>query len=90
MGVIFPNNGTNPVTGEQVIEEENVPKFLSTMTMAGLYDDSGEWAWMGLPARSGVGGGILAIVPRRRHDRHLFISAGNNYGAAAKDHWLLL
>jgi glutaminase len=72
MGVTLPNNGTVPVTGEQVIKEENVPRFLSTMIMAGLYDDSGDWAWMGLLARSGVGGGIVAIAPRRRRDRHLF------------------
>ena len=54
----------NPVTGEQVIKAANVPYILSTMTMAGLYDGSGGWAWkVGLPAKSGVGGGIVAVVP---------------------------
>jgi glutaminase len=64
MGATLANNGKNPVTGEQVIKAENVPYILSTMMMAGLYDGSGGWAWkVGLPAKSGVGGGIVAIVP---------------------------
>lgn len=64
MGATLANNGINPVSGEQVIKPEYVPHILSTMTMAGLYDGSGGWAWqVGLPAKSGVGGGILAVVP---------------------------
>jgi len=64
MGATLANNGKNPSTGEQVIKPENVPYILSTMTMAGLYDGSGGWAWkVGLPAKSGVGGGIVAVVP---------------------------
>ena len=64
MGATLANNGRNPATGEQVIKAEDVPYILSTMTMAGLYDGSGGWAWhVGLPAKSGVGGGIVAVVP---------------------------
>jgi glutaminase len=64
MGATLANNGKNPKTGEQVIKPENVPHILSTMIMAGLYDGSGGWAWrVGLPAKSGVGGGIVAVVP---------------------------
>jgi glutaminase len=64
MGAVLANNGKNPATGEQVIKREDVPYILSTMTMAGLYDSSGAWAWrVGLPAKSGVGGGIVAIIP---------------------------
>jgi glutaminase len=64
MGAVLADNGKNPATGEQVIKVEDVPFILSTMTMAGLYDSSGAWAWhVGLPAKSGVGGGIVAIVP---------------------------
>jgi glutaminase len=64
MGAVLANNGKNPATGEQVIRTEDVPYILSTMAMAGLYDSSGSWAWhVGLPAKSGVGGGIVAIVP---------------------------
>ena len=64
MGATLANNGKNPATGEQVIKPEDVPEILSSMTMAGLYDGSGGWAWhVGLPAKSGVGGGIVAIAP---------------------------
>jgi glutaminase len=64
MGGTLANNGVNPITGERVIKAENVPHILAAMTMAGLYDGSGGWAWhVGLPAKSGVGGGILSIAP---------------------------
>src|SRR6185436_13134704 len=64
MGATLANNGKNPATGEQIIKAEDVPYILSTMVMAGLYDGSGTWAWhVGLPAKSGVGGGIVAVVP---------------------------
>jgi glutaminase len=64
MGATLANNGVNPATGEQVIKKEDIPHILSTMMMAGLYDGSGGWAWyVGLPAKSGVGGGIVAVVP---------------------------
>jgi glutaminase len=64
MGATLANFGANPFTGEQIIKRENVPQILATMTMAGLYDGSGGWAWhVGLPAKSGVGGGIIAVVP---------------------------
>ena len=64
MGATLANNGINPVTGKRVMKAEDIPEILSAMTMAGLYDGSGGWAWhVGLPAKSGVGGGILAVVP---------------------------
>ena len=64
MGATLANNGKNPITGEQVIKRENVPHILSAMMMAGLYDGSGGWAWhVGIPAKSGVGGGIVAVMP---------------------------
>lgn len=64
MGATLANNGINPATREQVIKREDIPHILSTMMMAGLYDGSGGWAWnVGLPAKSGVGGGIVAIAP---------------------------
>jgi glutaminase len=64
MGATLANGGVNPATGEQVIKRENVPEILSSMMMAGLYDGSGGWAWkVGLPAKSGVGGGIVAVMP---------------------------
>jgi len=64
MGATLANNGINPATGEQVIKREDIPYILSAMTVAGLYDASGGWAWhVGLPAKSGVGGGIVAVAP---------------------------
>lgn len=64
MGATLANNGVNPKTGEQVIKREDIPYILSVMTMAGLYDGSGGWAWhVGLPSKSGVGGGIVAVAP---------------------------
>jgi glutaminase len=64
MGATLANNGVNPSTGERVIKAEDIPYILATMTTAGLYDYSGGWAWhVGLPAKSGVGGGIVAVAP---------------------------
>jgi glutaminase len=64
MGATLANNGVNPASGERVIKAEDIPHILSTMMEAGLYDGSGTWAWnVGLPAKSGVGGGIVAIAP---------------------------
>jgi glutaminase len=49
-----------------VISESNVPHILAVMATAGLYDDSGKWLYAtGLPAKSGVGGGIIAVSPGR-------------------------
>ena len=63
-GATLANNGKNPATGEQVIKPENIPRLLATMTMAGLSDTSGYRAWhVGLPAKGGLGGGIVAVVP---------------------------
>ncbi len=64
MGGTLANHGVNPVTKERCLEARHVPKVLAVMTMAGFYDGSGAWAWnAGLPAKTGVGGGIVAVVP---------------------------
>ena len=64
MGATIANNGVNPATGVRVIKAENIPHILAAMSTAGLYDSSGSWAWhVGLPAKSGVGGGIIAVAP---------------------------
>jgi glutaminase len=56
--------GKNPVTGRQVMDPGKVPGVLAIMATAGLYDDSGKWLYhTGLPAKSGVGGGIVAVAP---------------------------
>jgi glutaminase len=64
MAATLANGGRNPVTGKVVMKPENVPEVLAVMATAGLYDDAGKWLYKtGLPAKSGVGGGIIAIVP---------------------------
>src|SRR5262245_15020174 len=64
MAATLANGGKNPVTGKQCMNTANVPKVLAVMATAGLYDDSGKWLFTtGLPAKSGVGGGILAVSP---------------------------
>jgi glutaminase len=64
MGATLANRGVNPVTGERAIEEEYVKDLLSVMHTCGMYDYAGEWAYrVGIPAKSGVGGGVVAVVP---------------------------
>ena len=64
MAATLANGGKNPVTGKQVMKTENVPGVLSVMAIAGLYDDSGKWLYRtGLPGKSGVGGGLIAVSP---------------------------
>jgi glutaminase len=64
MAATLANGGKNPVSGKQVIKADNLPEILAVMATAGLYDDSGKWLYKtGLPAKSGVGGGIIAVSP---------------------------
>jgi glutaminase A len=64
MAATLASGGRNPVTGKQVIDAARVPSVLAVMSTAGLYDDSGKWLYhTGLPAKSGVGGGIIAVSP---------------------------
>jgi glutaminase len=64
MAATLAAGGKNPVTGKQVMDPTKVPGVLAVMATAGLYDDSGKWLYhTGLPAKSGVGGGIIAVAP---------------------------
>jgi glutaminase len=64
MAATLAGGGTNPVTGKKVLDADKVPGVLAVMATAGLYDDSGKWLYhTGLPAKSGVGGGIIAVSP---------------------------
>ena len=64
MAATLAASGKNPVTGKQVLDAAKVPGVLAVMATAGLYDDSGKWLYhTGLPAKSGVGGGIIAVSP---------------------------
>ena len=66
MAATLANGGRNPITGKQVVSPDHVHRILAVMATAGLYDDSGIWLYeVGLPAKSGVGGGIIAVAPGR-------------------------
>jgi len=64
MAATLANGGVNPVTKKKVVSPQTVMYTLPVMATAGLYDDSGIWLFnSGLPAKSGVGGGLLAVCP---------------------------
>ncbi|MCU0709309.1 MAG: glutaminase A [Pirellula sp.] len=64
MGATLANRGVNPITGERAIDACYVKDLLSVMYNCGMYDFAGEWGYrIGIPAKSGVGGGIVAVVP---------------------------
>ncbi|MGY4417996.1 glutaminase [Bradyrhizobium sp. JR6.1] len=66
MAATLANRGINPLTGEQVVTPYAIARTLSVMTSSGMYDYAGEWIYrVGIPAKSGVGGGILAALPAR-------------------------
>jgi glutaminase len=58
------NGGVNPLTGQRAVAAQHVGPILSVMTTCGVYDLTGEWVYsVGMPAKSGVGGGIIAVLP---------------------------
>ena len=64
MAATLANGGVNPVTGKRALRADHVRDVLSVMTTCGMYDYAGEWQFnVGLPAKSGVGGGIMAVQP---------------------------
>ena len=64
MAATLANRGTNPVTGHQVVPAEVVAPVLTVMATCGMYDYAGEWLYrVGLPAKSGVSGGVAAALP---------------------------
>lgn len=66
MAATLAAGGTNPVTREKVVSPTIVRDLLSVMTTCGMYDYAGEWVYrVGMPAKSGVGGGIMAVLPGR-------------------------
>ncbi|MBF6335726.1 glutaminase A [Nocardia abscessus] len=79
MAATLANNGRNPATGEQAASAWSTEQVLSVMTTCGMYNAAGDWVTtVGLPAKSGVGGGIVAVLPGQigiavyspRLDRH--------------------
>ena len=78
MAATLANGGTNPVSGEVVLDAELVPKVLAVMATAGLYDDSGQWLFhTGLPAKSAS---VEASWPSRRPLRHRRLLAAPGRG----------
>ena len=64
MAATLANRGVNPITGKQAIRGEYVESILSVMGSCGMYDYAGEWIYkIGMPAKSGVSGGIIAVLP---------------------------
>jgi len=64
MGATLADGGVNPLTGERVVEASVCHYTLATMATAGLYENSGDWLFdIGLPGKSGIGGGIVAVSP---------------------------
>ncbi|MBL8481695.1 MAG: glutaminase A [Rhodocyclaceae bacterium] len=64
MGATLANNGVNPITSVIAQQGQYVDKMLSVMSTCGMYDYSGNWVYsVGMPAKSGVGGGIMAVLP---------------------------
>ena len=64
MGAALANDGVNPITGVRALQSARVPRVLAVMATCGMYDYSGNWIYeVGMPAKSGVGGGIVAVLP---------------------------
>jgi len=64
MAATLANGGVNPATGERALDRDVVDRVLSVMTTCGMYDSAGEWVVdVGMPAKSGVAGGVLAVLP---------------------------
>ncbi|TMA78362.1 MAG: cyclic nucleotide-binding domain-containing protein, partial [Deltaproteobacteria bacterium] len=64
MAATLANGGVCPLTGEVAVEARCVPQVLSVMATCGMYDYAGEWIYrIGMPSKSGVGGGIIGVLP---------------------------
>ncbi len=64
MAATLANGGVHPKTGERAVDQRVVDSVLSVMTTCGMYDFAGEWVYaVGMPAKSGVAGGVLAVLP---------------------------
>ncbi len=64
MGATLANHGINPITKAKAMDPKNPSYVMAVMATAGLYDNAGDWLYdTGTPAKSGVGGGILAVIP---------------------------
>ena len=77
MGATLADGGVNPLTHEQVVSAETCRHALAVMTTAGLYETSGDWLYdVGLPGKSGIGGGIVTVAPGKGRARDVRAPAG--------------
>ncbi len=64
MAATLANSGVNPITGDRLLDDANVERVLAVMSTCGMYDASGTWVYeVGLPAKSGVSGGVVGVLP---------------------------
>lgn len=64
MAATLANGGVHPITGQRILKPAHVRRVLSVMTTCGMYDGAGDWlVGVGLPAKSGVAGGVMAVLP---------------------------
>lgn len=64
MAATIAAGGVNPVTGKQVFDREIAPKITTLIATVGFYQNTGDWLYTsGIPAKSGVGGGVLGVLP---------------------------
>lgn len=64
MGATLANGGVNPLTGDAVVSPRTSRHVLAVMATAGMYEHSGDWLYdVGLPGKSGIGGGIVTVAP---------------------------
>ena len=72
MGATLADGGVNPLTGERVVDAASCRCALAVMATAGLYETSGDWLYdIGLPGKSGIGGGIVTVVAGQGWSRHV-------------------
>lgn len=83
LAAVLANKGIVPWNGQRIVSEKSATIVKSIMTIAGLYDESGEFSvHVGVPAKSGVGGGLLAAVPNR-YGMGVFSPALDSFGNSA-------
>ena len=76
MGATLADGGVNPLTGERVVAADTCRYVLAVMTTAGLYETSGDWLYdVGLPGKSGIGGGIVTVVAGQGRARNVLAAA---------------
>ena len=77
MGATLADGGVNPITGERVVDPRVCHYALAVMATAGFYETSGDWLYeVGLPGKSGIGGGIVTVSPGKGGHRHVRTAVG--------------